>query len=347
MTCNNLSCSYTPPQGCQQCPPPGVCPDLVIRRHDVRPPLKVSVEDCDGPMDLTGLVLEATMWAKGRFKKIIHPADNYFALADNIGFEQIMVGDIIVVDRPRSPEKMLVVGFDEVNYLVEVERGHAGTTPQVWRKGTRVRIIKFWGASGQTHMVYQDVIQVDGTTANQLTDSLLVYEWGPTDTCLPGCYFLEFKLLKMVDTIPVPVVVPDDEDDIKYELVGPPKPYVVGGPYPSGSVFGPFGPYAMPGSEEDIAVNGIHGTDNFPTAPRNTPDPDQEVLEGEYSKVSMMNSVMALAASPSVTPSFTRLGLTPADYSCGLGVGVEWVRRFPVNSEGFLVQVTDSPTAEL
>jgi hypothetical protein len=52
--------------------------------------------------------------------------------------------------------------------------------------------------------------------------------------------------------------------------------------------------------------------------------------------------------SPScITPSFTSPSLTPTDFGCGLGAGVEWVRRFPVDGEGFLIHITDSPTAEL
>jgi hypothetical protein len=92
---------------------PGVCPDLTIKRHDTKPPFRVSVADCDGPLDLQdeSLVLEVNMWAKGRLKAAITDSDTYFALADNIGFEQIMVGDVIVCDRARLPEHMLVIGF--------------------------------------------------------------------------------------------------------------------------------------------------------------------------------------------------------------------------------------------
>ena len=210
-------------------------------------------------MDLTDLVLEASMWAKAKFKKAVTAEAEYFGFADDIGFEQVMVGDIIIVDRARLPEKMLVLAFDETNKFVRVQRGYHATTPQAWKKGTPVRIVKFMGATAQTEMVYQDIIQIDGTTAeDQLTDSFFIYEWGGTDTCLPGCYWMEFKLLKM--------------------------------------------------SEE---------------------------------------TSVATLASDDVVPSFTDPNLTPADFGCGLAAGVEWVRRFPVNSEGFLIQVTDSPSAEM
>jgi len=259
MTCTTgIGCSPQP-QGCpdQNGCVPGICPDFTLRRHDTKPAFKVKMEDCDGPMDLTDLILEATMWAKAKLKKTITPSDTYFSLADNIGFNQIMVGDIILMDQARLPEKMLVIAFDEINRLLEVQRGYHGTSIQTWKKGTPLRIMKFMGSSAQTEMLYQDILEMDGTTTpNVLMDSFFVYEWGPTDTCLPGCYYLEFKLLKLLDVAPI-----------------------------------------MP------------------------------------------------LADP-IVPSFTDPSLTPADFGCGLGVGVEWVRRFPVSSEGFLIKITDSPTAE-
>ena len=71
MVCSStgIGCT-TPPSGCPDeygCLS-GKCPDFTIRRHDTKPAFKVKVEDCDGPLDLTGLVLEATMWAKGKLK---------------------------------------------------------------------------------------------------------------------------------------------------------------------------------------------------------------------------------------------------------------------------------------
>ena len=53
-----------------------------------------------------------------------------------------------------------------------------------------------------------------------------------------------------------------------------------------------------------------------------------------------------IITSTSITPSFTDPDLTPASFGCGLGEGVEWVRRFPVSGEGFLIQIVDSPTME-
>jgi len=258
MTCNNkLGCA---PQLSSCCPDEFgcncVCPDFTIRRHDNKPPFKLKIQDCDGPMDLTGLVVEATMWAKAKLKTAITASDEYFALADNIGFHQIMVGDIIVVDRPRLPEQMLVTAFDEANKLVKVQRGYHGTQAQEWKKGQAIRIMKFINAEAQSEMLYQDVLQLDGTIAeDQLMDSFFIYEWQENDTCLPGCYYLEFKLIKVT-------------------------------------------------------------------------------------------SLGMMAQAEPIIPSFTSPDLTPADFGCGLGTNVEWIRRFPVDSEGFMIKIYDSPSSE-
>lgn len=265
MACTNSGYSYSSTTN-PSCPDQngciaGVCPDFTIRRHDTKPAFKVKIEDCDGPLDLTDLVLEATMWAKGKLKTSIDNSIDYFALADNIGFNQIMVGDIIIMDRARLPEHMLVIAFDETNRLVQVQRGYHGTTPQAWKKGEPLRIMKFMGATAQTEMLYQDVLQIDGTTQNDvLIDSFFIYEWNANDTCLPGCYYLEFKLLKM--------------------------------------------------TEESVGF-------------------------------------VSSLTTPSIVPSFTDPNLTPSNFGCGMPNDVEWIRRFPVEGEGFLIKITDSPTAEM
>ena len=56
-------------------------------------------------------------------------------------------------------------------------------------------------------------------------------------------------------------------------------------------------------------------------------------------------SVLA-QADETVIPSFTSPDLTPSDFGCGLGTNVEWIRRFPVDSEGFTIKIFDSPTSE-
>jgi hypothetical protein len=269
MVCNRLGtgCSTTlnaqvVNSGCVDtfgCPPDGsgICPDFTIRRHDTKPDFKVSVEDCDGPLDLTDLILEANMWANAKLKAAIDENDTYFGLADNIGFDQIMMDDIIIMDRVRLPEHMLVTGFDETNNLVRVQRGYNGTVPSSWPKGNGMKIFRIINAPAATLMVREDIAQPDGTTETDvLIDSFLVYEWKAPDTCLPGCFYLEFKLMK--------------------ELV-------------------------------------------------------------------TSSMVQSLAT---INPSFTPSTLTPADFGCSMPLGLEWIRRFPVDKEGFLIRITNSPTTE-
>lgn len=194
--CRSTSSGCPTKDGC----PPGVCPDFTIRRHDTMPAFKVAVGDCDGPLDLTSedLILEANMWAKAKLKKAISASEDDFRLADDIGFEQVMVGDIIIMDRVRLPEHMLVIAFDETNKLIQVQRGYNGTQASAWKKGASMRIFRTMNASAEIETVYENVIQEDGTTVEQLTDTLLVFSWDANTTCLPGCYWLEFKLIKMV-----------------------------------------------------------------------------------------------------------------------------------------------------
>jgi hypothetical protein len=227
--------------------------DFTIKRHDTKPPFKVIVEDCDGPLDLTGLVLEVSMWAKAKLRKDIGPSDTTLQFADNIGFQQLAVGDIIVMQRVRAPEQMLVTDFDEVNSLVYVQRGYHGTPISSFKKGTTLRSFRVLNAPGTTEMDIEDVQQVDGTVVkDELIESRLVYEWTAHDTCLPGCYYLEFKLLKMLPT------------------------------------------------------------------PTPTPTP-----------------------TPSQTGSYTDFQM-----GCTAGVGVEWVRRFPSNFEGYVLKFVDTATSE-
>lgn len=252
-----MSCgSNIPCGGNSGCPsddgcPQGVCPDFTIRRHDNRPSFKVAVTDCDGPLDLTGdnLAVEANIWAKAKLKTAITEDTLYFSLADNIGFNQIMVGDIIVMDRTRLPENMLVTAFDEENYLVSVQRGYNSTPISAWKKGTKLKIFRTLGGTASIETVLEDIPQIDGSILrDQIIDTFLVYDWQPEDTCTPGCYWLEFKLMKLVE---------DEETP-------------------------------------------LHMT------------------------------------------SFTPSSYTPADFSCGLPDGVEWVRRFPVDRDGFLIKITDT-----
>jgi hypothetical protein len=233
---------------------PSICPSFEIKQHDTKPHISASVSDCDGPLDLTDVIVEVSMWAKAKLKKAITATDTYFALADNVGFNQSLVGDVIVMNRVRAPEQMLVIGHDETNKLIQVQRGYHGSPIDAYPKGNALRIMRVINAFGDVSMDTEDITQVDGTVEKGvLLESRVTYEWNPNDTCMPGCYWLEFKLLKM-------------------------------------------------NSEE-------------------------------------------LFAAPPVIPTFT--SITPSLAGCGMGTGVEWVRRIPSSGEGFLVSIAMSPTSEL
>lgn len=196
--------------------PSNITPDFCIKRHDTMPSFKISVDDCDGVVDLTdeNLVLEANFWSKAKLKKAIDENIDYLSFADNIGFNQVMQNDIIIMDRVRRPEHMLVIGFDEKNKLVRVQRGYNGTQSQSWEKGTSLRIFREMNASAEIQSIYEDLMQTDGTTLeNQLTQTFLVFNWNSNTTCLPGCYWLEFKLLKMQN---VNTLLSQNSEDISY-----------------------------------------------------------------------------------------------------------------------------------
>lgn len=183
--------------------PSNVCPDFSIKRHDTLPVFKVSVEDCDGPLDLEGddIVLEANMWANAKLKTLVSTTDTSFALADNIGFYQVMVNDIIIMDRIRLPEHMLVTAIDEDNKLIYVHRGYNGTNISQWAKGSSLRIFRMLNAPAVIEMVKEDITGPDGETQEDvLTATYLTYPWTAEDTCLPGCYWLEFKVFKQILT---------------------------------------------------------------------------------------------------------------------------------------------------
>lgn len=244
--------------------PSGVTPDFTIKRHDTMPSFKVALEDCEGPFELDedDLVVEVNMWANAKLKSAITNSDTYFALSGNIGFEQAMVGDIIIMDRVRMPEHMLVLGFDEQNCLIQVQRGYNGTQASAWKRGAKLRIFRLLDAPAEIELVRGDITEEDGRVLeDQLTEAFLVYDWTANSTCTPGCYWLEFKLLKLADTIPV--------------------------------------------------------------------------------------SMMGASSGASITPSFTPSTLTPEDFGCTLGEGVEWARRFPVCGEGFLIRIENTPTTEI
>lgn len=178
------------------CPAP---PDFCIKRHDTRPAFSVAMSDCDGPVDLTeeGMVLEASMWFDAKLKSSITGSSDEIRFADDVGFDSVMEGDVIVTSRSRSPERMLVTSIDESARTMQVTRGHAGTTAQSWDKGTGLRVFRFVDQPAGIESVIDNVESVDGTSSEQLTDTLLTFNWTGEHTSMPGCYWFEFKILKM------------------------------------------------------------------------------------------------------------------------------------------------------
>lgn len=192
-----VGCSQNSP-GCQgsNCES---TPDFCIKRGDTRPAFKVSVEDCDGVVDLTdeNLVLEANMWFKAKLKSALVSSATVLSFADNVGFDQANVGDVILMDRPRSPERMLVTGIDESARTLTVERGYASTDAQDWAKGSSLRVFRFVDHPAQIESVFEQAESLDGTVSEELADTFLVLEWSPEHTSLTGCYWLEFRLTMM------------------------------------------------------------------------------------------------------------------------------------------------------
>ena len=326
---------------------PGVCPDFVIRRHDTKPPLKISVEDCNGPLDLQGLVVEVNMWALAKLRDTITETSAYFRLADNVGFEQIMVGDIIVLDRVRMPERMLVTAFDETNKLVKVTRGYHGTTPSAWTKGTKMRIFRIMNAPAESEISLEDITGVDGEKEKDVVqDAYLMYEWQPEDTCLPGCYWLEFKVIKMIDVV---WFLPGGN------WVGEWHQYddgffYTGSRFTESSVRLTFdqveNKYFLP-SVPWTGQSHVHSGQYFTGLVQG----DGSVLLSQTGLPSgddtLYNEDGVTSLDISLVPSFTDESLTPYYFGCVLGEGVEWARRFPISGEGFYIKITDSFTPEL
>lgn len=261
---------------CSKSPCDGQCPDFTLKRHDTYPPFRVAASDCDGPLDLSdpNLILEASMWTNAKLRMDLtndsgDSTFSYIQLSGDVAFQQVMVNDIIVMDRPRLPEQMLVTGFDEQNKLIQVLRGRYGTSASYWKKGSTMKIFRMLNAQQpQTAIQTEtgDAIAEDGSMKSDvLQGTYLVYNWAANDTCLAGCYMLEFKLVKMTPST-------------NFQLVEP-----------------VFPPNVIPAS--------------FPI-------------------------------------SFTPSTMSVADFGCDIGSGVEWVRRFPVDRDGFLIQIVESPTNE-
>lgn len=419
----NLGCGCISSDGC----PPGVCPDFTIRRHDVKPSFRVQIVDCEESVDLADRVLEVNMWALAKLKKSIVPADTIISFADAIGFEQVMAGDMIIMDRVRSPEHILVLGFDEDAKTISVARGRQGTTAGTWKKGSKLRIFRIMNSPAHTEMVFNDVEEITGEiTKDVLQGSYFVYEWQPQDTCLPGCFWMEFKLIKMKGltyflpgghwTGPVhidasgnfltgtigsdgavllsfkPPVTTGEEAMLAREhnaVEGLEKLY---GEWAEISRFhggGRLEDYEKLHGEESLrealesAISDmegneiIHGSPIVPvvqyiiphgiawTGPTHLWSDGNSYTGTVHSDGSLYLNNDGIAAPDSVSYNQSGISVTPvldlgqishtsitevsmtSFTQCGIGIDVEWVRRFPTERDGFLIRIFDSPTQEL
>jgi hypothetical protein len=253
VNCRYLSSSLTSTScGCNT----GIAemPIHVVKQHSTYPSFKVDVTDCNGePYDLKDLIVEAAMWTTAKFKKAITTSDDYIQFADNVGFDSVGTSSILHVSTGRDFERMTIVGFDDVNKVIQVNRGACSTTVRPWAKGTSVKILRFLNSPSSSELVYYDRENIDGTTTkNVLQKSTLIYDWKPEDVCFVGKYYFEFKVLKM----------------------------------------------------------------------------------------NLLTNLSEFDSPISITP------ISDSNYHCNLGIGVEWARRFPNDKEGFVIEVTASPTAE-
>ena len=155
--------------------PTDQCPDFSIKRNDTFPAFKVAVSDCDGPLDLTNedLTLVASIWGKAKLKAAIDDAETSIAFADNIGFNQIAAGDIIIMDRVRDAEKMLVESFDEESYTITVERGYDGTNASAWSKGDKLRFFRAVDVDAVIETVLENIEQLRPVLLSRQDDDYL------------------------------------------------------------------------------------------------------------------------------------------------------------------------------
>jgi hypothetical protein len=241
---NNMSGCGAYRDGCQdlsECNFDNRCVDFTIKQHDTRPFFKMDITECDNPIDLTGLVVEASMWFCSKLKTSIDVGSTTIQFADNKGFDRINTNTIIQIGKNRKFERILINSIDETTNTINVFRGQFGTTALPWTKGQTLKLIRFLNNTASAELEYEDVANIDGSVdKNVLVRSSLIYEWQPEDTCFSGKYLLEFKVLKLsattTSTTPLPNIdhcslgfgvewarrFPSDKDGFIIEVFGSP-----------------------------------------------------------------------------------------------------------------------------
>jgi hypothetical protein len=370
-------------------------PDFTIKQHDTRPSFKAEITDCDAPIDLAELVIEASMWANAKLKCNISADETKIQFADNIGFQQLNYDTIIQVGEGRLFERMLIDQINDVDSTVTVFRGQMDTGSYPWKKGTPVKLMRFLNNPARGELVYGNIDQPDGTIINDvLVTSLLMYDWLPQDTCMAGVFYFEFKILKL-GSVPTPcsgsltvVPAPIVGNRALPPLNGMPTfmppgggaqtACTSGGPVDYSIYVPPVRPYVSCdrciSAEQYFKENVSGNIVPSPTVPPqywpanySPPLPGGYVTEQVAQPVYMPHSVpIPNVQNTGMVQTPYGNGLTPDYYSCcngcwpppwnppvsqinyhcGMGPDVEWVRRFPTNKPGFVIEIYPSPTAE-
>ena len=204
-----------------------------------------------------------------------------------------------------------------------------------------MRIFRVKDAPAEAEMIFEDVENPDGTKEEDvLTASYLVYEWEPEDTCLPGCYWMEFKVLKMKDVVyflPGGNWVGEIHQDSN-------QCFFTGSSSSDGSVKLSYDQvedvYRLPStvwtgpthvmSDGNVMTGTVHNDGSVTLNQTGVPQ------DGSYDDSGLVTAMNVPLSN--IIPSFTDPSLTPYYFGCILGEGVEWVRRFPVCGEGFLIK---------
>ena len=120
------------------------CPDYTTKQHSTYPPLKIQVFDCDdAPYNLKDLVVEASMWSTAKLKFDINSTTDLLQFADSIGYNTVGTTSILHLSTGRDFERMTIVGFDDVNKVIQVQRGACSTLTRPLKKGTPIKILRF------------------------------------------------------------------------------------------------------------------------------------------------------------------------------------------------------------
>jgi len=170
--------------------------DFVIKRNSTQPSVRLKIYDCDmSPIDLTGKEITVNMWSNAKLKKNISESDMEISFADNTGLNTVVPDDVLLFKSPSDHE--LVQVSEIVDNTIVVTRGYFDTTPNIWKKGTNIKIIKIANSSATYDLVREDVMKINGTVEkNVLVESYLVYNWFVDDTRVPGQYYFEFKVVE-------------------------------------------------------------------------------------------------------------------------------------------------------